>query len=209
MADGLALNFLPQPAPGRAVTIQRFRPPPADDDTQTVGGGTFLNVGAWVRPRTVDFDGFAEETGVKGWSKQDFEPFFQQCEKTQFVHRTPRENWNPGSIASEKAANRLGIKMYETSTNKFHCIFCGHRLDAGMPCKYDSLMGTAQTQIPKAIAAGATVLDNATVVKVEITNNKATGVLGNGFTGFIWLNYTVPGYGNLTQQVAQLNVKYT
>jgi hypothetical protein len=40
-------------------------------------------------------------------------------------------------------------------------------------------------------------------------NSKATGVLGNGFTGFIWLNYTVPGYGNLTQQVAQINVKYT
>jgi len=153
-------------------------------EPRVVGGGTFLNVGAWVRPRTVDFEGFAQETGVRGWSKQDFEPFFQQCEKTQFVHRTPRENWNPGSVAYEKAAAKLGIKMYETSTNKFHCIFCGHRLDAGMPCKYDSLMGTAQTQIPKAMAAGATVLDNATVLKVEITNKKATGVtyIRNGVT---------------------------
>ena len=38
---------------------------------------------------------------------------------------------------------------------------------------------------------------------------RATGSLGNGYTGFIWLNYTIPGYGNLTQEVAQLNVKYT
>jgi choline dehydrogenase len=53
-----------------------------------------------------------------------------------------------------------------------------------MPCKYDSLMGTAQTQIPKAIANGAVLLDNATVVRVEISNKKATGVtyVRNGVT---------------------------
>lgn len=37
----------------------------------------------------------------------------------------------------------------------------------------------------------------------------ATGPLGNGFNGFVWLNYTVPGYGNVVQQVASLDVKYT
>jgi choline dehydrogenase len=45
-----------------------------------------------------------------------------------------------------------------------------------MPCKYDSLMSTAHTQIPKAVAAGAVVHDNATVTKVEISNGTATGV---------------------------------
>lgn len=42
-----------------------------------------------------------------------------------------------------------------------------------------------------------------------VNSGKATGILGNGFTGYIWLNYTVPGYGNITQQVALLNTKYT
>lgn len=37
----------------------------------------------------------------------------------------------------------------------------------------------------------------------------ATGPLGNSYTGYIWLNYTVPGYGNLTQEIASLSVKYT
>ena len=37
----------------------------------------------------------------------------------------------------------------------------------------------------------------------------ATGMLGNGFTGFVWLNYTVPGYGNVIQQVANIDAKYT
>lgn len=37
----------------------------------------------------------------------------------------------------------------------------------------------------------------------------ATGSLGSGFTGFVWLNYSVPNYGNVTQQVASLNVRYT
>ncbi len=37
----------------------------------------------------------------------------------------------------------------------------------------------------------------------------ATGTLGDGFDGFVWLNYTVPSYGNVIQQVASLNVRYT
>ena len=37
----------------------------------------------------------------------------------------------------------------------------------------------------------------------------ATGPLGNTYLGYVWLNYTVPGYGNLTQIVATVNAKYT
>ena len=37
----------------------------------------------------------------------------------------------------------------------------------------------------------------------------ATGQLGAGYTGFLWINYTVPNYGTLTQEVATLNMKYT
>ena len=45
-----------------------------------------------------------------------------------------------------------------------------------MPCKYDSLMGTAMTQIPKALKSGTVLLDNATVARIEISNGTATGV---------------------------------
>ena len=37
----------------------------------------------------------------------------------------------------------------------------------------------------------------------------ATGSLGNGFTGFVWLNYTVPNFGNTIQEVASIDVRYT
>lgn len=37
----------------------------------------------------------------------------------------------------------------------------------------------------------------------------ATGTLGNGFTGFVWLNYTVPNFGNTIQEVANLDLRYT
>ncbi len=36
----------------------------------------------------------------------------------------------------------------------------------------------------------------------------AAGQLGNGYTGYVWLNYTVPNYGNITEQVAQLSLRY-
>jgi hypothetical protein len=50
-----------------------------------------------------------------------------------------------------------------------------------------------------------------TTYKVYCYNNGAvaTGILGSGFTGYVWMNYTVPGYGKQTQLVASINAKYT
>src|SRR3989441_1724740 len=145
-------------------------------EARVVGGGSFVNVGAWLRPLAVDFVDFAKETGVVGWTKADFEPHFQKAERILFVHRDHRDQWQRASVLYEKTALALGIPIFETASNRHRCIFCGHRVDAGMPCKYDALMSTAITQIPKALDNGAQLVDNATVVRVEISNSKATGV---------------------------------
>jgi choline dehydrogenase-like flavoprotein len=156
----------------------------AQREARIVGGGSSVNVGAWLRPRAVDWVEFEQETGVQGWTKAAFEPHFQRAERILNVHRDDRRFWNKASVLYEEAALKMGIPVFETASNRKSCIFCGHRLNAGMPCKYDSLIGTALTQIPKAIKAGATLLDNATVLQVQITNNTATGVtyLRNGET---------------------------
>ena len=156
----------------------------AQREARVVGGGSTVNVGAWLRPRLTDWDGFASETGVQGWTKAAFESHFLRAERILNVHRDDRRFWNKASVLYEQAALKMGIPCFETASNRKSCIFCGHRLNAGMPCKYDSLMSTALTQIPKAIKAGATLLDNATVLKVNITNKTATGItyLRNGET---------------------------
>ena len=145
-------------------------------EARVVGGGSAINVGAWVRPRSVDWPGFELETGVKGWTKSEFERHFLKAETILSVRRDVRENWNKASVLYEQAANSLGIKTVFTASNRKNCIFCGHRLNAGMPCKYDSLMSTAITQIPKAQGFGATLVDNATVQEIVIENNRAVGV---------------------------------
>jgi len=145
-------------------------------EARVVGGGSFINVGAWIRPRSIDWPGFAEETGVEGWTKAEFEPHFQKAEQILHVHRDPRSVWNKASILYEQAAQSLGIPIYPVASNRFRCIYCGHRLNAGMPCKYDALMSTAITQVPKALSFGAEIVDNATVVRILIENNRAVGV---------------------------------
>ena len=47
--------------------------------------------------------------------------------------------------------------------------------------------------------------------KANCYNNAgiASGALGNVFTGYIWLNYTIPGYASTTQKVASISLKYT
>ncbi len=37
----------------------------------------------------------------------------------------------------------------------------------------------------------------------------ATGRLGNSYTGYVWLNYSIPYYGNIVQQIASVSLKYT
>lgn len=148
----------------------------AQREARLVGGGSAINVGAWLRPRLIDFDGFEEETGVQGWRKFDFEPHFRRAERILHVHRDPRQFWNRASILYEQIALDLGIPVFEEASNRHRCIFCGHRLNAGMPCKYDALMSTAITQIPKALQNGATLLDNAKVMRVNISDDTATGV---------------------------------
>jgi choline dehydrogenase-like flavoprotein len=145
-------------------------------EAKLVGGGSAINVGAWLRPRAVDWDGFNQATGLTDWTKALFEPHFQRAERILNVHRDDRAFWNPASVLYEKAANSMGIPTIVNASNRKNCLFCGHRLNAGMPCKYDSLQSTAITQIPTAIAAGATLVANATVTSINITNNKATGV---------------------------------
>src|SRR5262249_8900521 len=108
-------------------------------EAKVVGGGSFVNVGAWIRPRKVDFDGFQQATGVRDWTRELFEPHFQRAERILSVHRDVRENWNAASVQYEKAAKALGIPVFETASNRQNCIFCGHRNNAGMPCKYDAL----------------------------------------------------------------------
>ncbi len=145
-------------------------------EAKLVGGGSAVNVGAWLRPRAVDWGGFNEATGLTDWTKALFGPHFVRAERILNVGRDDRSNWMPASILYEKAANAMGIPTVMNASNRKNCIYCGHRLNAGMPCKYDSLMSTALTQIPTAVAAGATLVPNANVTGINITNGKATGV---------------------------------
>ncbi len=145
-------------------------------EAKVVGGGSYINVGAWIRPRAVDWDGFAQETGVEGWTKEAFEPYFQKAEQILNVHRDTEDNWNPASVLYKNVAQGMGIPVFATASNRKNCIFCGHRNNAGMPCKYDALMSTTITQIPKALAAGAVLVPQAKVVSVNISNKIATGV---------------------------------
>ncbi len=37
----------------------------------------------------------------------------------------------------------------------------------------------------------------------------ATGSLGSAFLGYLWINYTLQGYGTIISQVASFSTKYT
>ena len=145
-------------------------------EPRVVGGGSYINCGAWVRPRTVDWDGFVAATGVTGWTKAEFERHYQKTELIFNVHRDTPDNWNLASRLYYDASRAAGIPTFVTASNRKGCIFCGHRMNAGMPCKYDSLMSTAITQLPKAVSNGTTIIDSATAQNIIVQNGRAVGV---------------------------------
>ncbi|MEM3791477.1 MAG: hypothetical protein QXL16_01990 [Candidatus Micrarchaeaceae archaeon] len=71
----------------------------------------------------------------------------------------------------------------------------------------NSLLFYTQNGLPK----GNIFSDEAFTLGLKCYDSKgvASGAVGNGFAGYVFLNYTVPGYGKVVREIAAFNAKYT
>jgi len=164
-----------------------------------VGGGTVHFTGVFLRFHDTDFnmktiDGVGEDWPI---SYEDLEPYYQQIEKEIAVSGPKyfpwgsfngpypypeREPLSPNSYMFLKAAERLGIEACVPPLAILSAPFegrppCINRGFCNQGCMPNAKFSTLIHHIPKAIKAGAIVLDNCTVTEVISDKiGKVTGV---------------------------------
>ena len=136
-----------------------------------VGGGT--NVNWMVMLRTPDWvlDEWATAHGTEGMRPADLAPTFDQIEDEVHARLVPDDAHSPSNRIILDGSARLGWSARSVRINARGCVrtgFCGYG------CRTGAKQGGLQTYLPRAQAAGARLLPNATVETIRIVERKGT-----------------------------------
>ncbi|MEY4609543.1 MAG: hypothetical protein RL625_1760 [Gemmatimonadota bacterium] len=134
-----------------------------------VGGGT--NVNWMVMLRTPDWvlDEWATAHGTEGMRPTDLAATFDQIEDEVHARIVPDDAHSPSNRIILDGSARLGWSARSVRINAKGCVrtgFCGYG------CRTGAKQGGLQTYLPRAQAAGARILPNATVEKIRIIERK-------------------------------------
>lgn len=164
-----------------------------------VGGGTVHFTGVFLRFHESDFRTKSEDGVGEDWpiTYKDLEPYYDKIEKEIAVSGPKYFPWgsfngpypyperdplSPNTYMFMKGANRLGVDVCVAPLAILSAPFegrppCINRGFCNQGCMPNAKFSTLIHHIPKAIEAGAIVLDNSTVTEV-ISNQsgKVTGV---------------------------------
>ena len=134
-----------------------------------VGGGT--NVNWMVMLRTPDWvlDEWATAHGTEGMRPADLARTFDQIEDEVHARIVPDDAHSPSNRIILDGSARLGWSARSVRINARGCVrtgFCGYG------CRTGAKQGGLQAYLPRAQAAGARILPNATVEKIRIVERK-------------------------------------
>ncbi|MDE1874235.1 MAG: hypothetical protein KGI04_03915 [Candidatus Micrarchaeota archaeon] len=128
----------------------------------------------------------------------------------------------PGFSCEAAALNSNGILTLQLSQATGGTVTINGAACSSLPSSVGNLPAYGNVHVSNVVTGnyvGANVIgtgislysgsSNTLVIYCYSSTGVATGSLGTSFTGFVWLNYTVPGYGGITQQVASLSLEYT
>ncbi|HSU16523.1 GMC family oxidoreductase [Longimicrobium sp.] len=130
-----------------------------------VGGSTTVNWMIMLRPRGAVLDEWAAEHGTVGMRAADLAPVFERIEAETHTRTMPEDAHNPPNRALLKGARALGWSAGPARINAKGCVRSGF---CGIGCRYDAKQGTAAVHIPMALAAGARLLTDVRVERVEV-----------------------------------------
>lgn len=157
------------------VTPILGRPPIVFQEGRCVGGGTVVNGGmAWRTPPEV-MRRWREDHGLAFLTESGTEPYFRWVEAGN--HVAPQAE---GTISEAEgrfcaAARELGMHPTPNLRVQRDCRGSGVCI---LGCPEDRKMGAHVTFIPRALAAGATVVSHVRVDRIDTRGGRASGVSG-------------------------------
>ncbi|MBI2060008.1 MAG: GMC family oxidoreductase [Nitrospirae bacterium] len=140
-----------------------------------VGGSTLINMClSWKTPPET-FERWKEETGVEGWTPETLAPYLDEVWRAIHAETATRPYINRNNRVFEMGAQSLGWDVVPMARNVSNCQNLGLCLYG---CPVNAKQSTLLTYIPKADAAGATILAGADTQRVLTENGQAAGVEG-------------------------------
>lgn len=136
-----------------------------------VGGTTVVNWTSSFRTPSPTLDYWQKTFQLKGCSKSDMLPWFEQMEKRLSI--TSWQGINENNSVLKEGCEKLNIPWKAIPRNVKGCWNLGY---CGMGCPTNAKQSMLVTTIPDALEHGATLLYQARVERLIINNGKVTGV---------------------------------
>jgi choline dehydrogenase-like flavoprotein len=138
-----------------------------------IGGTTLINSGTCFRTPAHVLDRWRENFGLE-LDDASLEPCFERVERALSVGEVTPELAGQNAAVARRGAERLGWSHGYLKRNARGCVGSGV---CAFGCPTSAKQHTGITYVPRARAAGATVLTGADVRRVLVRGRRATGVL--------------------------------
>ena len=154
-------------------TTMIFGPPHiAFAEGEVVGGSTTVNGGmSWRTPEKILGDWVAE--GLTDLTPEGMAPWFERVERRVGVARQIPSSIGGDSEIMRKGASALKLDWIENTRNQVACVGTNN---CGFGCPTGAKQSMLVTYVPRALAAGATLLTDTRAHRVIVENGRAVGV---------------------------------
>jgi choline dehydrogenase-like flavoprotein len=130
-----------------------------------VGGGTLVNWMITFRAPDFVLDEWADRFELRGFTASDMAPYFDRIEREIHVTSVPDDAHSPANRILLDGARRLGWRATSGRINARGCVRAGF---CGQGCRYGAKQSVDRVYIPRAVAAGARVMPDSRVDRIEI-----------------------------------------
>lgn len=168
---------------GQTLTIGD--PPIALPLGSGLGGTTLINSGTCFRTPPAVLDRWRRDYGLEGYDEASMRPYFERVEHALSVTEVTPELAGKNAAVARLGAERLGWSHGYLRRNATGCVGSGVCV---FGCPAGAKQHTGITYVPRARAAGATVLTQTTVHRVIVEHGRAQGIDASGPTGRLRVN---------------------
>jgi choline dehydrogenase-like flavoprotein len=132
---------------------------------RSVGGGTTVNWMIMLRTPPYVLEEWEIEHGLYGMGSKEMAPVFDEVEEEVRARTVPGDAHSPNNRIILEGARKLGWSAYSGKINASGCVRAGF---CGLGCRYDAKQSVSLNYLPRAIEAGARLLSDVRVERIEL-----------------------------------------
>jgi choline dehydrogenase-like flavoprotein len=169
-------------------TLTLGNPPIALPLGRGVGGTTLVNSGTCFRTPPSVLERWRRDYGLEGYDEASMRPYFERVEQALSVAEVTPALAGENAAVARRGAEQLGWSHGYLRRNAAGCVGSGVCV---FGCPADAKQHTGLTYVPRARAAGATVLTETDVRRIVVERGRAQGIEAARSGGTIRVNAPV------------------